>query len=53
MKTMKKKIDPNHCDECEENCSTLTLEYNNTTYWLCDDCYNEHLKENETMERTK
>ena len=44
------KLDKNHCDQCDENCSTIMLKYSNTKYWLCDDCYNEYLKEDETME---
>ena len=42
----------NSCNECNENCSTLNLKYNNKVYWLCDDCYIKHLKEDETTERT-
>lgn len=44
------KLNKNHCDECNENCSTVMLKYSNTKYQLCDDCYNEYLKEDETME---
>jgi hypothetical protein len=38
-------------------CKTIKLEdelkyinYNKSTYFLCDDCYSEHMKEDETME---
>jgi hypothetical protein len=41
----------NSCNECNENFSTLKLKYNDTVYWLCDDCYVEHLKEDETIKQ--
>jgi hypothetical protein len=47
MKTKKEKLNDNSCNECNENCSTLKLKYNNIIYWLCDDCYVEHLKESD------
>ena len=47
MKTIKEKLDDNSCNECNENCSTLKLKYNDIIYWLCDDCYVEHLKESD------
>ena len=47
MKTIKEKLDDNSCNECNENCSTLKLKYNDIVYWLCDDCYVEHLKESD------
>ena len=47
----KEKLDINHCNFCDENCSTIMLKYIDTKYWLCDDCYNEHLKEDKTMEK--
>ena len=41
------KLNNNSCNECNENSSTLKLKYNDTIYWLCDDCYVEHLKESD------
>jgi hypothetical protein len=26
------KLNKNHCDECNENCSTVMLKYSNTKY---------------------
>ena len=46
----KKKLDPNHCDNCNENCSTIILKYNNKKYWFCDDCHNNHSKEDKRKE---
>jgi len=47
------KLDKNHCNECNENCSTVMLKYSNKKYWLCDDCYTEHMKEDITTESQK
>jgi hypothetical protein len=33
------------CDECKEHDSENILNYNNVLYYLCEDCYDEHLKE--------
>ena len=35
------------CDECENSDSENILNYNGTLYYLCDDCYEEHMKESE------
>jgi NAD-dependent SIR2 family protein deacetylase len=47
IKMIKGKLDDNSCNECNENCSTLKLKYSDTVYWLCDDCYVEHLKKSD------
>ena len=41
------------CYECKEiklENELKYLDYNKSIYFLCDDCYHEHLKEDETME---
>ena len=50
FKLLKRK--DNSCNECNENCSTLNLKYNDKVYWLCDDCYVEYLKKDKIIERT-
>ena len=35
------------CDECKDSDSENILNYNNILYYLCDDCYREHMKESE------
>ena len=43
-------VDNFSCDECKTNKSENELKYNHVIYYLCDDCYSEHIKEDETME---
>lgn len=43
-------VDDFSCDECNKNKSLNQLKYNEVIYYLCDDCYEEHLKEDETIE---
>jgi hypothetical protein len=42
-----------HCYECKEiklEDELKYITYSETTYFLCDDCYSEHMKEDETKE---
>jgi len=34
------------CHECNYDEGTNLLKYNESIYYLCDDCYEEHKKEN-------
>jgi hypothetical protein len=35
------------CHECDNDEGINLLKYNQSVYYLCDDCYEEHMKEEE------
>lgn len=41
-----RSFDSKSCVECYEQSELNKITYNNISYLLCDDCYNDHMEEN-------